>query len=675
MANPALADRTFDARPDRVDFRDRAYTPPLLALPAQSPDPATLKKLMRDMAARGLVLDQLKEGACTGFGLAGVINHMAWRRAKLSADKPVSVSPRMLYQLARQYDEWPGEDYDGSSCRGAMKGWHRHGVCNAQLWPYANARGQFVKPKTGWEEDAATRPLGAYYRVDKASIADMQAAIFEVGAIYVSADVHEGWAIDPAKSPPLIPCQKKATGGHAFALVGYTPEGFIVQNSWGPEWGCKGFAILGYEDWVLHGGDAWVAAMGAPMIGALAGNTRSSQGLRDRQATPASAIAPASAADPRVLPWSEAQAYAHSVVLGNNGEPQNRYIDVPDAAAALRRAVYSAPLAWLKAQVQPRLVIYAHGGLNDEAASIARIRVLAPYFAANGLYPLFLTWRTGVLESIVGMLDDTLAKLYGADLVASGWQWAREQADRAIEALAERALVKPVWVQIKQNAESAALGGSGLWQIADQLRALVKALPALQIHLVGHSAGAILLGYLLDLCAADPRLAVRSVSLFAPACTVGFANHHYLPAAENGVLAADRLHVDVMSDERELGDTVGPYGKSLLYLVSRALESAHKTPLLGMEAAWTQRVGISKKIWNDSPAINADLAQWRAFVKEGEVVLDVHTEKMIRSGRAPGQSIALAHGSFDNDIDVIGAMLTRILGQSPEVPVDNLQRF
>ena len=30
------------------------------------------------------------------------------------------VSPAMLYELARLYDEWPGEDYEGSSCRGAL---------------------------------------------------------------------------------------------------------------------------------------------------------------------------------------------------------------------------------------------------------------------------------------------------------------------------------------------------------------------------------------------------------------------------------------------------------------------------------------------------------------------------------------------------------------------------
>jgi hypothetical protein len=43
----------------------------------------------------------------------------------------------MLYSMARRYDEFagqPGVD-SGSSLRGAMKGWYKHGVCGATtLW-------------------------------------------------------------------------------------------------------------------------------------------------------------------------------------------------------------------------------------------------------------------------------------------------------------------------------------------------------------------------------------------------------------------------------------------------------------------------------------------------------------------------------------------------------------
>ena len=45
-------------------------------------------------------------------------------------------SARMLYEMAKRYDEWEGTDGSGSSCRGAIKGWYNMGVCDKELWDY-----------------------------------------------------------------------------------------------------------------------------------------------------------------------------------------------------------------------------------------------------------------------------------------------------------------------------------------------------------------------------------------------------------------------------------------------------------------------------------------------------------------------------------------------------------
>ena len=132
------------------------------------------------------------------------------------------------------------------------------------MWPYGK---RFTEPKEGWQQDAAARPLGAYYRINKDSIVDMQAAIQEVHAIYASGSVHEGWWVKTSDAPPVIDMtDAKENGGHAFAIVGYNADGFIIQNSWGGSWGYRGFAILTYADWVKNGMDAWVAVMGAPVV-------------------------------------------------------------------------------------------------------------------------------------------------------------------------------------------------------------------------------------------------------------------------------------------------------------------------------------------------------------------------------------------------------------------------
>src|SRR6188508_1961531 len=152
--------RTLDARPDRLDLRDREYTPNVVSLPQQWPDDDDIRRLLPRYCKSGLVLAQGEEGACTGFGLACVVNYLHWRVALDNGKRRArqqAVSPRMLYHLARFYDEWPGEDYDGSSCRGALKGWHRHGVCEDRLWPYRQiGRGGLHRAgqRLGWERHA-----------------------------------------------------------------------------------------------------------------------------------------------------------------------------------------------------------------------------------------------------------------------------------------------------------------------------------------------------------------------------------------------------------------------------------------------------------------------------------------------------------------------------------------
>ena len=71
--------RVFDARPDRLDLRDREYRPPLRALPAVWPAPHYIDAVLPCYRDSEMILDQGEDGACTGFGLAAVINYLIWR--------------------------------------------------------------------------------------------------------------------------------------------------------------------------------------------------------------------------------------------------------------------------------------------------------------------------------------------------------------------------------------------------------------------------------------------------------------------------------------------------------------------------------------------------------------------------------------------------------------------
>ena len=702
----------LDARPDRIDLRDRSYQPPLKSLKPEYPPAGWVTDYFQ--MYKDLVLNQGREGACTGFGLACTINYLLWRRALeehggkelKKSELPPQVSQRMLYHLARFYDEWPGEDYEGSSCRGAVKAWHKHGVCSLKLWPYRNKKGQakFVKPAKGWEKDAANRPLGVYYRIDKNSITDMQAAIQEVGAIFVSGQVHKGWNLKKSKSGkkvshknlPRIAWKEdtQQQGGHAFALVGFNRRGFIVQNSWSSDWGMKGFAILAYDDWTANGKDAWVCVMGAPTESSTSTHFVLSSVNREQSLFDA---------DPKtfnlfrkqakeheyqnqaVRPWDEEKAYQHSLVMGNDGKVINRLVVNENSEDTVDDIVVQRPSEWLSGRpdAEKHIVIFAHGGLNSEGDSIGRIRTLAPYFKANGVYPLFLTWRTGLLESIVAIMDDSVGRLFPRsegfeDVLKKAKEKAADILDRTLEVASENLGVKAIWSQMKQNAAASAQKGNddrGSFLTVKALTRLKEEHPSLKIHLVGHSAGSILLGHLLHDC---PRndLQITSCTLYAAACSVDFANRHYAWAVEKKIMNKKDIHMHLLSDQREKDDTVGPYQKSLLYLVSRALENQHKTPLLGMANAFDKSLNDNKN-WHKS-TIN-HLKRWQQFWKDHSLnILDdeqVVTAAEWKNGKIVREiaKIDSAHGSFDNDIIVVDQTIQQITGRPLKHKVENLR--
>jgi hypothetical protein len=516
-------------------------------------------------------------------------------------------------------------------------------------------------------------------------VLDVQAAICEVHAVYAQAIVHSGWdnfagTIDVAGiALPVIDPHGKTDGGHAFALAGYTRDGFIVQNSWGDGWGYGGFALLTYEDWIANGNDAWVAAIGAPMSVerklALVLKTRQEAARITGNAV---GKAKRGTGAETVPPWSEREAYEHAIVMGNDGKLIRRLPFTHSAGdnldyVAVQRIAEHAP---------KKIAVYVHGGLNSEEDALLRARRLGPWFKENDIYPLFVVWRTGVLESL-GQIGEDQTKKFEEQMKqirARGFgdltEWvvdkAREAFDRGFEAAAEKLIGKAVWSQMKQNAAMAAAGSGGVAALVTALTQAEKG--GAEIHLLGHSAGAIMLGHML--AASAGQLDYASCGLFAPACTMAFAVEHFGGAFAANTLPAKSLHVDYLTDEAERGDSVGPYGKSLLYLVSRGLEDHHKTPILGLELAWTKS-GAGKAMTLDEKLHKAAGPAWLDLVAKHSVSSSAYSgpKVVIKRVKKDEETIDIAHGSFDNDIAVVTNCLTRILGRAPKVAVTDLTGF
>jgi len=700
--------RKFDARPDRIDFRDLPYRPRLVSLPDKYPSDTLIADWFPIYRDDKMVLNQGQEGSCTGFGLAGVVNYLRWELANVLAKEnqtrripPERISARMLYQNARLYDEWKGEDYDGSSCRGGMKGFHKHGVCTEKLWPNFEKRNQPGIARKGWDENAPETPLGAYYRIDGKSIVDMQSAIYETHAIYVSADVHDGWdrIADNCKSiaaamigPPNKPDD---VGGHAFAMVGYTADGFIVQNSWGPTWGYHGFAILPYEDWTRYGTDAWALALGAPMrvsFPAMKGKPgaksqtvsefrsplmRTEVSLDERLRARSMQRNRLASDTSKVPPWIDGEEARRLIFIGHNGSAERELVAAGSGDEAVGMVVRDC-VATAAERGYSHLVVYDHGGLNSRADGLDRARVLGPWFEANGIMPVFVVWQTGFLESATDILKGALERLGVPVSADKGWLRSKidEIKDRAFEVFARDAGVKAIWENMKYRAEGASGRGGGLTTAAKELQAAIGGLKKSErpeIHLMGHSAGAIMQGHFLSAMKTQD-LKASSVHLWAPACTVEFATAKYGQAFANKVADPTTTFIDVLSDTNELRDPCVPvlYSKSLLYLVSRALEPDHKTPVLGLQKAWPN--------WSAGAdfmeGYQKILDRWNAASKG--VVLDspiTETEVPIRHETNKDETINAGHGSFDNNLNIVNRAIKRVIGKNPTAPVTDLRGY
>lgn len=568
------------AKPDAFDERDRPFRPNVSVTPKTVFHPG-LNQLSRK--------HQGNTNACTGFALSTVIEYLL----KKSDREPLAaISPYMLYSMARRYDEFPGSTEDsGSSLRGALKGWFKHGACEHRLYPSIKMPAATGGQDDDWWLDAVLRPLGAYFRIDTRSITDMHAALNEVGILYASAGCHPGWDVGANAEPTegdasiwVIPAKgvDALHPGHAFAIVGYTELGFLIQNSWGPEWGTQGIAVLTYDDWLRNAMDCWVVQLGVV--------TQEHKEIAKSISLRTDAQGKVALAAGKVLRNREISPFI--VNMGNNGLLSNSgaFRTKPDDVRAIVDVQLAAARKLWGLEGKPLDVcVYMHGGLVDEENAAEAAAQWIPLLYENRIFPVFLMWETDFISTVMNILSDAVK---GVPRTTAG---IGEKIERWWNQRLERWLARPgtvIWGEMKQNAQSMSQPVPGA---ADDKQAgavlLYKHFKShveskdVRMHLVGHSAGAIVASYFVDeLVRAGGE--VESLSFMAPAVRVDRFQQLVKPHLASGrVKRYQQFH---LSEQAEQDDpTCGPYRRSLLYLVSESFEGGTTTPLLGMHNYFT----------------------------------------------------------------------------------------
>ncbi len=650
MSPSKKKNRKLDACPDTPDFRDLIYRPTLVEVPGER----SLAKYRDEYPdGRVPVLDQGQEGACTGYGLAAVVNYLLITRKFSNHPRPDAeklASPAMLYTLARRYDEWRGEDYEGSSARGAIKGWHKHGVCADELWKsHRGKRGTDLTQNRA--QDARRRPLGAYYRVNHKDIIAMHCALTEVGILYAMSWTHPGW--DEVKSNGKIPFKRvpeSEKDGHAFAIVGYNNQGFWIQNSWSDTWGKKGFCHILYDDWLTNGQDVWVARLG---VAIEISSRRARAETLSKTATSAFSIATADVAPHLVSLGNDGRLRDQGSFGTNKAEVKEIFEDLVPAKLREKKA---DPL-WK----QPRILLYAHGGLVGEDDAVRRAAKWIPPLLSVGIYPVFFIWHSDLWSTLKNILDDALGRRRAGGVLETIGEFMEDRKDDMLEAVIRSfKLMKEPWREMKENAKMASDPGGGAHLVAELIHTLLSNSPAgivkPEIHVCGHSAGSILFAPFMDIMRAKGHL-VSSCTLWAPACTMDDFHDSYLQAIKSKTLSRFRLYT--LSDAVERDDNcLGIYHKSLLYLVSMAFEEQayfglkkQGWPILGMERFLGKKSNLADPQFRD--ALDRNLVEW----------ILCPNQESVASGRA---SNAMHHSDFDDDLPTIRSTVAMITGR-PDV--------
>ena len=574
--------------PDKLDLRDRPYRPAIALQPPQHFIPKFVLP----------VLDQRDTNACTGFALSNVVNHLLIKSGRA---KEAPVSPFMLYSMARRYDSFKDTEQDqdtGSSLRAAVKGWYKHGACQQKLWT-----GFDIPPATNdatdWWLEASKRPLGAYYRVDTRSISDMHVALNETGILYASAVCHDGW-IQPAsgkrkKNEFWVIASHDASpdlGGHAFVIIGYNQQGFLVQNSWGTGWATQGRAVLPYEDWLANAMDCWVPQLGvvtdehravsvAPSLRVSAGKVKiaTNEVLRNHELSP------------------------FIIDMENNGRLSSSgdfRTHEDDVKLLVTFHAQEARKRWkLKNNDLLDVAIYAHGGLTSEKDAAETAAKWIPALYDAHIFPIFFMWETDLWSTLKNRFEDLQKDVPRETDAARGMlgKFWNKRLERFLARMGTE-----IWGEMKQNAIAISSREpiDGQLSGARILYQASKASPAAQnirLHLIGHSAGAIVHSYLIkELAQYDWRF--DSVNFMAPAVTVQTFVDNVVPAIKNGKVK--RYHQFHLSDAIEQQDTtcraILGYGRSLLYLVCESFEGGNTTPILGMEKYFRQYIGTAANV-------------------------------------------------------------------------------
>jgi C1A family cysteine protease len=208
------------------------------------------------------VEDQRNLGSCTANALAGAMEYLCVKNKAAYVD----FSRLFIYYNERVLEGNVNQDA-GAEIRDGIKVLAKFGACPESLWPYIEKRFADAPPPECYNE-AEKYQITSYHSIG--SLQGIKVCLAEGFPVVLGFAVYESfesWQVAKTGILNMPEASESGIGGHAVMAVGYDDSArrLLVRNSWGNNWGMKGYFTMPYEYitnrnlsddfWTIRGGE------------------------------------------------------------------------------------------------------------------------------------------------------------------------------------------------------------------------------------------------------------------------------------------------------------------------------------------------------------------------------------------------------------------------------------
>lgn len=205
------------------------------------------------------VFNQGNLGSCTGNAGAAMYQYVEKIYLRRNAapgsvpelfDKSFQpVSRLFLYYNERKIEGTVNEDA-GAYVADCCKALADYGVCKEESWGYVE-RYVYDQPGSMAYVEAANHKISSYHKLDNTNLQELKLCLHEGYPFIFGFQVFESFESQTVALTGLMPmpvADEGVLGGHCVMAIGWddAKQSIICKNSWGADWGDKGYFYMPY---------------------------------------------------------------------------------------------------------------------------------------------------------------------------------------------------------------------------------------------------------------------------------------------------------------------------------------------------------------------------------------------------------------------------------------------